>query len=273
MTESSLQPFLKWPGGKRWFVERFRGSFAVEYQMYIEPFVGSGAVFFELRPDRARLGDTNEELISTYQAITRDWKAVWDRLRRHQCQHSDSYYYRIRASRPRSAAGRASRFIYLNRTCFNGMYRVNLRGEFNVPRGTKNSVIMDNDDFRRVAHRLTKCKFYLADFETLVKRARRNDLIYLDPPYTVKHNNNNFIKYNEHLFSWADQQRLAAALKEADRRGATFVLSNADHISIRKLYNGFATIKRVSRASVLAADKSKRRTTTELVISNMHLAL
>lgn len=265
----SVKPFLKWAGGKRWLVKNYSHFFCSKSKRYIEPFLGGGSVFFHLHPSTALLSDKNEELINTYIAIRDEWEKVLVKLRQHQKEHSDDYYYQIRKSQPRSTSGKAARFIYLNRTCWNGLYRVNMKGKFNVPRGTKDSVLLPDDCFDQISNLLSKCEIVSEDFESILTEAGKGDFVFIDPPYTVKHNNNNFIKYNETIFSWADQQRLARAAHLANYRGATIVISNADHECIRELYKDFGSMTSISRNSVLAADSEKRRKTTELLITNL----
>ena len=160
-----MTPFLKWPGGKRWFVSSHAELLPVEFRVYREPFLGSGAVFFHLAPRRAVLSDTNRELIATYRAIKTDALAIEQRLRRHQSLHDDNHYYRTRnAARTDDPRTEAARFLYLNRTCFNGIYRVNLQGVFNVPRGTKTAVVLPTDDFPEVPRVLWRAKLEVCDF-------------------------------------------------------------------------------------------------------------
>jgi DNA adenine methylase len=163
-------------------------------------------------------------------------------------------------------AGRAARFIYLNRTCFNGLYRVNLKGEFNVPVGTKTAVLLPDDNFALASERLRKTKLTSWDFEKVIDQTKSTDFVFADPPYTVRHNLNGFIKYNERLFSWADQVRLRDALYRARDRGVTVVMSNADHESIRDLYSESSMITSETRISRMAANIENRKTTTELLI-------
>jgi DNA adenine methylase len=183
------------------------------------------------------LSDTNPELIDTYSTLRESPEKVWQILRRHQNKHSNAYYYKIRASKPRTPASKAARFIYLNRTCFNGLYRVNLRGEFNVPKGTKDNVIFPDDNFPAISAALQGVNMYVQDFAETIRSAQQGDFVFVDPPYTVQHNNNNFIKYNEKLFTWADQERLSEGLALACKRGALVLLTNADNKCIRKLYS------------------------------------
>jgi DNA adenine methylase len=262
------EPFLKWPGGKRWLVHQYASLFPLEYRRYLEPFLGSGAVFFHLTPPHAVLSDTNTELVNAYQCLKRHPKVIERRLAELQQKHSKRLYYCIRATRPNGPIEQAVRFLYLNRTCFNGIYRVNLRGEFNVPIGTKELVAYPDGYLQEVATYLRHASIRAADFEETIDKAESDDFVFVDPPYTVMHNNNNFVKYNAKLFSWKDQIRLASAVKRAARRGAAVMISNADHRSVRELYKGFGIHHRVNRTSILAADLDHRRKTTELLITS-----
>lgn len=260
------EPFLKWPGGKRWLADKLEGLLPASYERYIEPFLGGGAVFFHLAPRKAILSDSNGELINAYRCIRDHAEEIDRRLALLQKRHSAALYYRIRKTLPGDTIERAVRFIYLNRTCFNGIYRVNLRGQFNVPVGTKDLVEYPQGYLEAIANTLQGVRLKESDFEKAIDRAAVGDFVYVDPPYTVMHNNNNFVKYNSNLFSWKDQVRLAGAIKRATERGAAVMLSNANHKSVRSLYKGFGHHLKVSRASVLAAHACHRRQTTELVV-------
>jgi DNA adenine methylase len=263
-----LIPFLKWAGGKRWFVQRHADLLPKRFNRYIEPFLGGGSVFFSLQPDNALLGDSNPDLIATYRGIKDKWQSVVKSLQYHNRQHSDDYYYKTRDAKPKDDFQRASRMIYLNRTCFNGIYRVNLRGKFNVPRGTKNSVLLDTDNFEQMSKLLKRADIRVADFAVLISEARAGDFIFADPPYTVRHNFNGFVKYNEKLFSWSDQERLAEALYWARRRGVNIVATNANHPSVRELYEdcGF-NLTTTSRYSSISGLPEYRKQFDELIIS------
>ena len=263
---TKVAPFLKWAGGKRWFVENHSHFLETDFVRYIEPFLGSGAVFFHLLPQRAILSDANSDLVDTYRALKGDWQKVERNLQRHQRNHSKPYYYRIRVSKPRSAAGRAAKFIYLNRTCWNGLYRVNLRGEFNVPIGTKSNVLLDSDDFPQLSRVLRKARLVACDFEKSLSLAGRGDLVFCDPPYTVKHNSNGFIKYNEGLFSWDDQIRLRDSVVRARDRGAKVIVTNAHTASVRSLYKGVGTMSQLIRSSVISGNSSARGRFEELIV-------
>jgi DNA adenine methylase len=229
--------------------------------------LGGGAVFFHLCPENSIIGDINEDIIAVYKGLKINWKYVKRSLQYHQRMHSDNYYYTLRNKVPRNFLQRASRMIYLNRTCFNGIYRVNKDGLFNVPKGNRDLIISSNDEFEAISSSLKNAIIKQCDFEVLINNAKENDFIFADPPYTVRHNLNGFIKYNEVLFSWKDQERLARALIRAKERGVKILSTNANHTSIRELYenNGFI-IKVVSRFSSISASSENRKSFEELVI-------
>jgi DNA adenine methylase len=266
--ETQCLPFLKWAGGKRWFVNQSRDSIPDNFGRYIEPFLGSGALFFGLQPREAILSDLNAELIETFSTIKENWESVRSILQRYHELHSPRFYYRMRSSRPRSKAMRAARFIYLNRTCWNALYRVNIRGQFNVPIGTKQKVLLDSDDFCRVSDLLKGASLITSDFEPIISRAHAGDLIFADPPYVTAHSQNGFLKYNEKLFSWDDQLRLVSCLRTAMKNGTHILATNADTPAIRKLYEGSFAVRTASRSSVIAASSARRGIRNELVITS-----
>jgi len=262
-------PILKWPGGKRWFVKHLSDLMPKKYDRFIEPFFGGGSAFFALNPKKALLSDINKELITTYRLIRDDWQFVEKELRKFEKKHSVDFYYEVRSLEPENNSDIGLRLLYLNRTCFNGIYRVNEKGEFNVPIGSKNKVILDTDDFQKTSRLLKKATLLCCDFEKSIDKAEKGDVIFADPPYTVRHNLNGFIKYNEKLFSWQDQIRLAKALHRAVERGATVISTNANHESVRRLYRerGF-NLKTISRYSSISADASSRNQFKELIITS-----
>jgi DNA adenine methylase len=265
---TKLKPFLRWAGGKRWFVANHSNLIPRDFNRYIEPFLGSGAVYFYLKPNNALLGDTNLDLINAYQGLKEEWELVYRYLKKHKRNHSKEYYYKVRSSNPRSIASMAARFIYLNRTCWNGLYRVNKQGEFNVPIGNREKIIFEDDCFESISNTLQNSELFNKDFEFLINKAEEGDLIFVDPPYTVRHNNNGFIKYNEKLFSWDDQKRLNEALKRARGRGAKILGTNAFHDSIVDLYKPNFKTMSVSRNSSISSKAETRKKFDELVILN-----
>lgn len=262
-----MDPFLKWAGGKRWLLDSSQLRVPPSYGRYIEPFLGSGALFFRLAPGNALLSDLNAELIETYQAIRDHSDRILFLLEGHQQAHSNDHYYAVRSKAPIGAVERAARFIYLNRTCWNGLYRVNRDGRFNVPIGTKTKVTFEEGHLRKIAGLLGAADIRSGDFEQYVDLARDGDLLFLDPPYTANHNLNGFLKYNEKIFSWSDQVRLRDAALRAVNRGAYVIVTNADHKSVRDLYEKPFSFEEVCRASVLAGKASARKRTTEALFT------
>lgn len=268
MGKEQILPFLKWPGGKRWFAKRNSDFFPRKYNIYLEPFLGSGAVFFSLQPQQAILADINDELINLYMVMRDHPEELKSEMLSHQTNHNKTYYYQMRDSEPDSVLGRASRMLYLNRVCFNGMYRVNQEGKFNVPIGTKDNCTYDIELFNNYAECLRNANFLCADFGDTIERANKDDFIFADPPY-VTTRSSNFIKYNDELFSWNDQLRLHQVLVEAKHRGAKIVLTNAYCKEIIEMYrnDGFH-IHVLERASTIAGKSAKRGSVKELMITS-----
>jgi DNA adenine methylase len=261
MLTSDREPLLKWAGGKRFLLSHILPFAPTSFNHYYEPFLGGGAMFFSLQPPCATLSDTNEDLIETYTEVRDGPQGVIDLLKR--MSNSESDYYRIRDSRPRTPAGRAARLIYLCTLSFNGIYRQNLRGEFNVPYGYKTHVNpCDEPRIHRIADTLRGRAITSSDFESVLANAKDGDFVYFDPPYTVAHGNNGFVKYNAKIFSWADQKRLAALAGQLKKKGCSVLVSNADHPSIRQLYPRFE-IHVIERNSVMSASSVFRRPVRE----------
>lgn len=243
---------------------------SIDFGTYFEPFLGSGAIFFSLKPKKAYLSDTNNDLIELYQVIREQPEQFTQSLLIHQNNHSKEYYYQIRDSSPKTRLQKAARLLYLNRTCWNGLYRVNLKGRFNVPIGTKSSVILETDDFISTSKLLRRAEIVCKDFEEVINITKHGDLLFVDPPYTVQHNTNNFIKYNEKIFSWGDQIRLKETLLKAKARGVQIIVTNADNPSIIELYSDIGKYYQLKRHSVLSGNPSKRGPTTEaLFLANI----
>lgn len=262
-----IEPFLKWAGGKRWLASSGVLPAKFTFDRYIEPFLGGGAVFFALSPSKALLSDVNVDLIELYKVMRANPVQMKLALDIHQSLHSKEHYYTVRSDVPTGSLDRAARMLYLNRTCWNGLYRVNRAGQFNVPIGTKTLVTSDADDFLMVSQALQNAEIRNCDFEETVEEAGSGDFLFVDPPYTVKHNMNGFVKYNENIFSWSDQVRLRDVVVAAAKRGAAIMLTNADHECVRELYERDFSYVRLARSSVLSGRSTGRGPTTEALFS------
>ena len=261
--KGNTAPLLKWPGGKRALAKDIAALMPKTFNCYYEPFLGGGALFFALKPERSVLADNNSELMDCYMQVRDHPDTVIAHLSK--LKNSETEYYAVRASRPTGEAARAARLIYLATLSFNGIHRVNLRGEFNVPYGHKTHLLAcDPVKIYEASAVLALAQLRCGDFEQSVADAQPGDVVYLDPPYTVAHGNNGFLKYNAKIFSWEDQRRLATLAAALHCRGCHVIVSNADHPSIEALYRDFKT-KKVTRASVIAASARHRRAVTECV--------
>lgn len=259
-------PLLKWPGGKRRLVRFILTLVPAEFNRYYEPFLGSGALFFALRPKRALLADRNLDLITTYKQVRDNPRAIIKQLRK--LRNTEDDYYAIRGATPECELEKAARLIYLTTLSFNGIHRVNLKGAFNVPYGYKTHLKpCEPEKILHASEVLKRARIRCQDFEAAVASAREGDLVYLDPPYTTAHANNGFLKYNAKIFTWDDQKRLAEIAHELAKRGCSVIISNADHDSIRKLYKDFKVLE-IDRYSVIAASGKFRRRITEYAFYN-----
>lgn len=268
MDKSVTMPFLKWPGGKRWLTQKIINKMPKIEGKYIEPFLGGGALFFALQPSNATISDINSELIETYMIMRDHPKELREKMLYHQRHHCKEYYYKMRATRPRTSVNRAGRFLYLNRTCFNGMYRVNGKGEFNVPKGSKDYFINDIDMFEKYAKVLRNIEIQVNDFSVIIDSSNSGDFIFADPPYAMN-NGTQFVKYNDELFTWDDQKRLFYSLQQAYKRGVHIVLTNVFCEEIEKMYRdaGFYVTELVRSCSI-SGKVSKRQKVKELLISS-----
>ena len=260
-----VKPFLRWAGGKQWISHRLSESIPPYTGKYFEPFLGGGSLYFATLPQRAVLSDLNQRLIETYQQLRDIPLEVIDVL--NKWANDERTYYEVRQTDFDDATARAAQFIYLNRTCWNGLYRVNRQGKFNVPFGRHGRTVFNAQHLMDVSATLKNAEVYCADFEQMLKHAQQGDFVYLDPPYTSLQGGNGFRRYNESLFSWHDQQRLGRTAIRLSELGCTVLVSNADHESVVELYPGFS-YERVARHSILAASSAYRRMTSELLLAS-----
>lgn len=268
--QTGVRPFLKWTGGKQWLATVAPGLRLVpeDWQgRYYEPFLGGGSVFFSLGVDDALLSDANEELIEAYRGVKESPEDVIAALNGYP--HDQSFFEAMRNRKPRTPHTKAARMIYLNKTAFNGMYRVNRRGQFNVPFGRyKNPMICPADRIRQASVALQNAQLVVGDFEDSLAEASAGALVYLDPPYITGHRNNGFLKYNAALFSWEDQQRLARLAVELADRGAVVMVSNSDHDEVTSLYSGFRKYA-ITRNTLIGGVGSERGPTREALLSSV----
>jgi DNA adenine methylase len=251
-------PFLKWAGGKTSLLAELLKHVPSAVRRYHEPFVGGGALFFAVAPRRAVLSDANGELIHCWRQVRDDVHAVLDALSVHV--YDRTRFDAVRALDPvrLPPAERAARFIYLNKTCFNGLWRVNRAGRFNVPFGRyKNPTFHDPGLLLRASRALRGVQIHREPFETALQRAAPGEFVYLDPPYDPVSESASFTSYTRNGFTWADQERLAAECAALDRRGVRFLLSNSATARVRALYRGFE--QRAVRAPRHISCKGERR--------------
>lgn len=263
-------PFLKWAGGKARLIEQFKPYFPTDYGRYFEPFIGGGALYFHLQPENAVISDINERLISAYVAIRDDLPALMERLEVHAKKHNRDYYYRARErfnqARSMSTVERASLMIYLNKTCFNGLYRENRRGDFNVPIGSYvNPTVFREDNLVAVSHQLQNADIKVNSFEHVLKNAKEGDFVYFDPPYVPLNATSSFTSYVGAGFDLQMQQRLAEVFTDLAHRGCYVFLSNSDSEVVRELYRGWR-METVLAGRAINSKASGRRAINELLV-------
>lgn len=265
------KPFLRWAGGKTWLVKYIANYLPdEEINRYHEPFLGGGSIYFHLQPNRnAYLSDLNPQLIRTYQQVKDNVEGVIKKLR--EFENTKDFYYEVRDKKQfRSETSKAARFIYLNQTSFNGIYRENLKGKYNVPYGFRTKNYLDAVNLRNASDALVNANLDDGDFTEILPNIQENDFVFLDPPYTVTHYENGFIKYNSKLFKKEDQKKLAKTLDEIHSLGAKYVMTNAAHEQIRKIFkNKRDDIIELKRASLIGGKNAKRGQYSELIITNI----
>jgi len=263
-----LKPPAKWAGGKTQLLSQLRPLFPKRFDLYLEPFVGGGAVFFDLQPDRAVLIDSNFELINFYQVVKNNLDELLQDLEQHK--NEKDYYYKVRSLDPEQMASieRASRFLFLNKTCFNGLWRVNKKGKFNVPFGRyKSPNFRDEKNLRLVNIALQNAEIRCDDFSVVLEYATPGSFVYLDPPYHPLSETANFTSYTKDSFGEEDQRRLAKVFRELDAKHCNVMLSNSDTDFIRGLYKGY-DVKVVYAKRAINSKGTKRGPIKELVVRN-----
>jgi len=272
------KPFVKWVGGKRQLLKQFRlmnlyppEKFDSTKGKYFEPFMGGGAVFFDLLPDKGFLSDLNKELVTTYNVIKHDVEGLISSLKKHK--NNKEYFLKVRAQNVKvlSDINTASRFIFLNRTCFNGLYRVNSKGGFNVPfGGYVNPMICDEVNLRKVSKALQGVDIKHQDYKEVLKKAKKGDFVYFDPPYYPVSKTASFTSYTSEGFLDKEQIELRDVFLELNKRGCFVMLSNSDTPFINKIYSGFkgVRINKVSAGRAINSKGSGRGKVSEVLITN-----
>lgn len=276
LTNTNLTPFLRWTGSKRWFTKDFISDFLPpEFNNYHEPFLGGGSVFFYIKSNslinrKYYLSDSNEDLMNAFSQLKDNHHRIIEHLK--SFVNSEEEYYKIRNVIPDNVEQRAARFIYLNRTSFNGIYRVNSKGLYNVPYGRRVNVdIVSEKLLSGISIQLKDVYLNSYAFENSLENINKGDLVFLDPPYTVAHENNGFIEYNQNLFSWSDQEKLQKFILDIIEKEAYFILTNASHESITNLYNNVGETSKLSRYSKVGGRNKTRGNYNELIICNTQI--
>ena len=263
------RPFLKWAGGKTKLIQQYTPYFPKDYNTYYEPFLGGGAVFFYLNPTVAALTDINAELVNTYRCVKDNVEKLIELLKEHQLRHSKDYYYQVRQHQGCTKLEKAARLIYLNKTCFNGLYRENSQGEFNVPIGKyKNPKICNPPLLRAVSAALQKAQIEVRPFEDILNYAKcSKDFVYFDPPYHPISSTSNFTGYSRYSFSQDKQIRLKEVFAELADRGVKVMLSNSDCEFIQNLYSDF-NIHPILASRLINSNVTKRGKISEVLITS-----
>jgi DNA adenine methylase len=265
----SPRPFLKWAGGKGKLIQQYIPYFPKKFKTYYEPFLGGAAVFFYLNPPSATLTDINAELVNAYRCVRDNVEELILNLEAHQLRHCRDYYYEVRQSPGVTNLEKAARLIYLNKTCFNGLYRENSKGAFNVPIGKyKNPKICNPALLRSVSAALQNSQINVRPFEDILEHASScDDFVYFDPPYHPLSPTSNFTAYSRYSFTQDDQIRLKYVFAELAERGVNVMLSNSDCPFIRELYSDF-NINSIIAPRLINSDARKRGKITEVLITS-----
>lgn len=273
-----MSPVVKWAGGKRQILEKLKANLPEKFNNYFEPFIGGGALLFDLAPKNATINDVNQELLAIYTCLKDDelYRLMLEELDKHERNHSEEYYYQVREwdRDPRFELEplwkRAARAIYLNKSCFNGLYRVNAKGYFNVPSAKKEHVVTYSKANMEEIHEYFKddnVTILSGDFVEATRNAHEGDFVYFDPPYDTWEDKESFTAYSKFDFNKDDQRRLADCFKDLTNRGVKCMLSNHNTAYINELYNGF-NIQVIKAKRMINANAAGRGAVEEVIITN-----
>ena len=271
-TKETASPIIKWAGGKRQLLPELKSRLPQSYNRYFEPFIGGGALFFDLAPENAYISDVNEELINLYKTVRNNLPELISDLSVHQ--NLPEYYSQIRAlDRTQeysmlSNVKRASRFIYLNKTCFNGLYRVNSKGFFNVPFGRyQNPKLLDKENLYTAANILKQTQIECATFDNILNFVKKNDFVYFDPPYIPLTETSSFTSYSKENFATKDHLALKNLCDKLDCLGVKFMLSNSDTPKSRELYSSYK-IDKIYANRFINSKSTGRGKISEIIVTN-----
>lgn len=267
-----IKPFIKWAGGKTQLLKHLIERMPASYNQYVEPMIGGGALYFSIQPTRAIISDANEDLILLYRVIQNNVEALISDLRRHQ--NTKEYFDSLRSQdrlpsyEDLPAVQKASRTLFLNRTCFNGLYRVNKLGQFNVPYGKYVNPYIPNDEhLRACSAALRNCQIINSSFDGILPLTKSDDFVYLDPPYLPISQTAKFTEYTRVGFGYAEHVALRNFCRDLDRQGTKFMLSNACSPTALALYDGW-NIDTINAPRSIAAKGTSRQPALEIIVRN-----
>ena len=275
---SEPKPFVKWAGGKRQLMSELEKNFPTKFGTYLEPFLGGGAVMFDLLTKehnlKCNVSDLNSDLVLSYVTIRDRLEKLIESLENHSKNyHKDStgYYYEVRNQEPKNQIEKVSRLLFLNKTCFNGLYRVNSKGKFNVPLGRyTNPNIVNKENLQAVSKTLQsgKIKISCRDFSSIIKDAKKGDFVYFDPPYQPVSDTANFTSYTHRDFTEDDLERLADLANQLNSKGCNVMLSNSNSKTVKKLFSSGWRIKEIKANRAINSNSQKRTGHKEIIIKN-----
>ena len=275
---SQPKPFVKWAGGKRQLMPELEKNFPTKFGTYLEPFLGGGAVMFDLLAKNSNLkcnvSDLNSDLVLAYVTIRDRLEKLIESLENHSKNyHKDStrYYYEVRDQEPKNQIEKVSRLLFLNKTCFNGLYRVNSKGKFNVPMGrytNPNIVNKENLEIVSKALQTEKIKISCRDFSSIIKDAKKGDFVYFDPPYQPVSDTANFTSYTHRDFTEDDLERLADLANQLNSKGCNVMLSNSNSKTVKKMFSSGWKIKEIKANRAINSNSQKRTGHKEIIIKN-----
>ena len=275
---SGPKPFVKWAGGKRQLMSELEKNFPTKFGTYLEPFLGGGAVMFDLLTKehnlKCNVSDLNSDLVLSYVTIRDRLEKLIESLENHSKNyHKDStgYYYEVRNQEPKNQIEKVSRLLFLNKTCFNGLYRVNSKGKFNVPLGRyTNPNIVNKENLQAVSKTLQsgKIKISCRDFSSIIKDAKKGDFVYFDPPYQPVSDTANFTSYTHRDFTEDDLERLADLANQLNSKGCNVMLSNSNSKTVKKMFSSGWKIKEIKANRAINSNSQKRTGHKEIIIKN-----